>query len=124
MAKKFIVVMIVFVILIFVQVQAMAFTTYHRSSLPILLPHPFKIDTVERLFSICIEEKVEKCKEIIETHTEKSAECVVESFKQCAEEAPRHDQLSFKAMEGVVCVPFRKIRLLCEIVFFNGMTVI
>lgn len=99
MAKKFIVGMIVFVILIFVKVQAMAFTTFHRSSFPILLPHPFKLDIVESLFFICIEEKVEKCKEIIETHPKKSAKCVVESFKQCVEKAPLHDELYFKAME-------------------------
>ena len=60
---------------------------------------------MERLFSICIEEKVEKCTEIIETQPEKSAKCVVQSFKQCAEEAPLHDKLSIKAMEeAMLCI--------------------
>ena len=41
------------------------FTTFHPSLLPIMLPHPFKLDNVKRPFTICIEEKVEKCKEMI-----------------------------------------------------------
>ena len=62
MANKFIIVMMALVFLIIVKVQSkvLAFTTFHPSSLPILLPCPFKLDTVERPFLKCIEEEFEE----------------------------------------------------------------
>lgn len=51
---------LVFLIIVKVQSKVLAFTTFHPSSLPILLPCPFKLDTVERPFLKCIEEEFEE----------------------------------------------------------------
>lgn len=105
--------MMVLVLFIHVKVQAkdLAFTTFHPSSLPIMLPHPFKLDNVQRPFTICIEEKAEKCKEMIETKPKESAICVIKSFKQCAEETPLHDIMAFKALEATAKCLFEKNKL-------------
>ena len=63
MTWKFIILMMDLTILILVKVQSndLASNTFHPPLLPILLPHHFKLDNVKKLFSICIEENVEKC---------------------------------------------------------------
>ena len=103
MSKKYIILMMVLVILILVEVQskALAFTTFHPSSLPILLPRPFKLDTVERPFLVCIEEEFENNKEIIEIDTTESTIRIIKAFEQCVEEAPQEDLITFKAMAEI-----------------------
>lgn len=103
MGKQFIIVMMVLVFLIIVKVQSkvLAFTTFHPSSLPILLPRPFKLDTVERPFLECIEEEFEKSKERIERNTLESTIKIIAIFGKCVSGAPLHDLISFKAMEEI-----------------------
>lgn len=103
MGKQFIIVMMVLVFLIIVKVQSkvLAFTTFHPSSLPILLPRPFKLDTVERPFLKCIEEEFEKSKERIERNTLESTIKIIAIFGKCVSGAPLHDLISFKAMEEI-----------------------
>ena len=82
----------------------MVFTAFHPHSLPISLPHPFKLDSVKIPFSICIEEKVEKCKKLIEVKPEESVLCVTDSFIHCTENAKPDHMFLKAAMAGSGCV--------------------
>ena len=82
--RKLVVVLLDLVILVLIEVQAndMASTSFHTSSLPISLPFPFKLDNEQLPFSICFEEKIEECKKTVVHHLDQQL-CVVVGFSNC-----------------------------------------
>ena len=111
MFKKFIrilvVVMLDMVILLLIEVQTndMAFTFFHTSSLPILLPRPFKLDKVQGPFSVCFGKTIEESKKINDYFEHQF--CVFEGFYNCMWEMHPHDPL-LKTVDSIESVCLSK----------------
>ena len=85
MARKLLM-MIYFCIRVLVKVQAndLVSTSFHPSSLPILLPHPSQLDNMKSIFHICLEENMERCENLREEPDNRFfALCILKNYKYC-----------------------------------------
>ncbi len=98
---------LVILVLIEVQVNDMTSTSFHTSSLPISLHHPFKLDKLYSIFPICFEKKIKKCKKLQKREgLLEHSSCVLDAFRHCVRKInpldPMHEVLA-------------TIELLCQI---------
>ena len=106
MAKKFVIEfmvgIMVFFILIFIEVQANDLTSVssHHSSSPIWHHHPLELDTLYKSFSICIRNEVAECQEIELKHPRGHLICVFLGFTHCIRMMKPEDPMFTKATVG------------------------
>ena len=106
MASKLMVLIIVFLICILFGVHANdpISTSFNRSSLPISLPRPFKLDNVHSQFSLCLKEKVEAQNES-KCALSSQINIFFESFIHCMRKMHPHDPMYKKATDAyILCI--------------------
>ena len=122
--RKLKVVMLAILMLIEVQANDPISTTFHPSSLLIILSEPFKLDNMGESFSTCLQQRVEACKKGHEPNKTKRkmpkhifGECVHNSFKFCKKVGPQQDPMRLKAIEAeLLCLKeFEKHRKLATL---------
>ena len=81
-------------------------TSFNRSSLPISLPRPFKLDNVHSQFSLCLKEKKEAQNENLNVHSlAKSIFFLRVLFIACARKMHPHDPMYKKATDAyILCI--------------------
>ena len=99
-------------------------TSFNRSSLPISLPRPFKLDNVHSQFSLCLKEKVEAQNENLNVHSlAKSIFFLRVLFIACGR-CIHTTQCIRRLQMPIYCAlkNMGKIYLMLEIAYMNGMT--
>ena len=98
-------------------------TSFNRSSLPISLPRPFKLDKVHSQFSLCLKKKVEAQNENLNVHSLDKSIFFFESFIHCMRKMQPHDPMYKKATDAyILCIEKHGEDIFdAGIAYMNGM---